>query len=220
MKQLLRDVPGIRLALSLHAPTQELRLRIVPTAKAYPIEKLIAVLDMYLAVGRVMIEYIVIGDVNDSRETAHKLGSLFLNKDVIINLIPYNPTDVAENFVPPLPSRVVDFEKILQQDYHLLATIRRTMGQDIEGACGQLVVKNSAKNTCDGEQNDNCNCNNDDTNNNNNNTNNNNNNTNKKQQDNNEIADVEDLHKPKATPDTGETIPSESFLGNIFKMFF
>lgn len=44
---------------------------------------------MYLAVGRVMIEYIVIGGVNDSPETAHKLGSLFLNKDVIINLIPY-----------------------------------------------------------------------------------------------------------------------------------
>jgi adenine C2-methylase RlmN of 23S rRNA A2503 and tRNA A37 len=47
------------------------------------------VLDMYLAVGRVMIEYIVIGGVNDSPETAHKLGLLFVNKDVIINLIPY-----------------------------------------------------------------------------------------------------------------------------------
>lgn len=47
------------------------------------------VLDMYLAVGRVMIEYIVIGGVNDSPETAHTLGSLFVNKDVIINLIPY-----------------------------------------------------------------------------------------------------------------------------------
>lgn len=94
-----------------------------------------------------MIEYIVIGGVNDSQEIAHKLGSLFVNKAVIINLIPYqkkkkkrknngdnkryNPTDVAEDFRPPTQESVVAFEKILQQDYSLLATIRRTMGQGI-----------------------------------------------------------------------------------------
>jgi len=213
MKQLLRDIPGIRLALSLHAPTQELRLRIVPTAKAYPLDKLLEVLELYLKVGRVMIEYIVIGGVNDSSETAHALGSLFKNKDVIINLIPYNPTDVKENFAPPDPDIIVEFEKILQQDHGILATIRRTMGQDIEGACGQLVIKSggnapSTENSDENEQPSK--------------------ETDRKGKS--KIGDMEDLcNTTKQTCINSEssdgtnssgTTESQSFWGNIFRSFF
>ncbi len=78
MKQLNRDLPGVQIALSLHAPTQETRVRLVPSAKAWPLEKLMEAVDQILAVEgrRVMIEYIVIRDVNDSEENAHLLGQL------------------------------------------------------------------------------------------------------------------------------------------------
>jgi len=96
-----------------------------------------------LKTGKVMIEYIVIGGVNDAPDQAHALGALLKGKNVIVNLIPYNPTDVKEDYKEPDKDVVVQFEKILQQEYNILATIRRAMGQDIEGACGQLVIANS-----------------------------------------------------------------------------
>eukprot|EP01114_Cavostelium_apophysatum_P005325 TRINITY_DN1615_c2_g1_i2.p1 TRINITY_DN1615_c2_g1~~TRINITY_DN1615_c2_g1_i2.p1 ORF type:complete len:454 (-),score=87.63 TRINITY_DN1615_c2_g1_i2:2-1363(-) len=144
MKQMLKDIPGIRLALSLHAPNQEIRLKIVPTATAYPIEQLIEAVDEHLATGaRVMIEYIVIDQVNNSMEVAHELGKLLSGKSVLVNLIPYNPTEVNEDFRAPTLEAVLAFERILRDHYKLLTAVRRTMGQDIDGACGQLVVKKS-----------------------------------------------------------------------------
>jgi len=139
MKQILKDIPGVRLALSLHAPTQELRNEIVPSAKAYALPKLLSVVDDFLKEGRVMIEYILIGGVNDSEENARLLAQLFLQKNVVINLIPYNPTDVPEKYEPPSPESVRRFE-VTVQSYGVFACVRRVMGQDIEGACGQLVV--------------------------------------------------------------------------------
>jgi len=141
MKQLINDFPEVHLALSLHAPTQELRTQIVPTAKAYPLDKLISTLDLYFERGhKIMIEYIVIGNVNDDEQTAHNLGKLLQGKNVVVNLIPYNPTLVKASFVPPTNDALQKFEKIVIE-YGLLTTVRRTMGQDIAGACGQLVVQ-------------------------------------------------------------------------------
>lgn len=127
---------------SLHAPTQELRTRIVPSAKAWPLPKLMEVLDERLRQVdlKVMIEYILIGGVNDSIETAHQLGQLLQGKYVHVNLIPYNPTDVAEHFVPPTPESIDQFHSIVRQ-HGISCSVRRTMGQEISGACGQLVVK-------------------------------------------------------------------------------
>jgi len=119
-----------------------------------------------------MIEYIVIGGVNNSTSDAHLLGKLLAGRNVFINLIPYNPTDVAANFVPPTNESLNEFEQIIKHEYNLLVTIRRTMGQDIDGACGQLVVKKNQSACSDDCSSD----------------------SPKK----NNISDIEDLAKPKA----------------------
>lgn len=83
----MQDAPLVRLALSLHAPTQELRCQIVPSAKAFPLHKLIAALDTHLSseatTDLVLVEYVMLQDVNDSKEVAHQLGSLLFGKEVV-----------------------------------------------------------------------------------------------------------------------------------------
>ena len=147
MKTLTRDAPGTCLALSLHAPTQELRQKIVPTATAYKLDALMETLDEYLASGpkmKTMIEYCVLGGVNDSEECARLLGELLFGKEVIVNLIPLNPTDTPAGHVPPKPEAVKKMLEILTQKYKLFTTVRHEMGQDIAGACGQLALKTPA----------------------------------------------------------------------------
>jgi wyosine [tRNA(Phe)-imidazoG37] synthetase (radical SAM superfamily) len=141
---LLRDAPGVQIALSLHAPTQDLRLKIVPTAKSWPLDKLIETVDEINEKGhKVMIEYIAIGNLNTSPEIAHLLGKLLQGKKVMVNFIPYNPTNVAECFSPPTHEEVIELERIVRDEYGIITAIRRTMGQDINGACGQLVINNT-----------------------------------------------------------------------------
>ena len=93
----------------------------------------------------VMMEYILIRDINDLPSHAHELGKLLLSRknDVILNLIPYNPTDVAENFAPPTAEGVQLFFEILKS-YGIFTRIRKEMGQDIAGACGQLALVSNA----------------------------------------------------------------------------
>ncbi|KNE57780.1 23S rRNA methyltransferase [Allomyces macrogynus ATCC 38327] len=148
MHQLLDECPGVNLALSLHAPTQEIRNEIVPSAKVYPLDALMAAVDAYIARNkRILIEYILIKDVNCSVPAAHELGKLLAPRarGVIVNLIPYNPTETGRQYVPPTHDDVAEFETICRQEYGLRTTVRRTMGQDIDGACGQLVVKEQRK---------------------------------------------------------------------------
>lgn len=146
MRTLTRDAPGTCLALSLHAPTQELRQKIVPTATAYKLDDLMRVLEEYLASGpkmKTMIEYCVLGGVNDDETCAEKLGELFRGKEeqIILNLIPLNPTDTPAGHVPPTPEAVRKMMEILMKKYGLFVTRRHTMGDDIAGACGQLALK-------------------------------------------------------------------------------
>ncbi|KAI9139506.1 hypothetical protein BKA69DRAFT_1085055, partial [Paraphysoderma sedebokerense] len=146
-QSLMRDAPAVKLALSLHAPNQELRLKIVPTAKAYPFDKLMKAVDDYLEKNdRIMIEYILIANVNCSVESAHELGRLLQTRNVLLNLIPYNPTEVSADYEAPTPEMIQTFESILRYEYKILTIVRRTLGQDIDGACGQLVVKK--ENSC------------------------------------------------------------------------
>ncbi|KUF79441.1 dual-specificity RNA methyltransferase RlmN 2 [Phytophthora nicotianae] len=145
IRQLSRDAPLVRLALSLHAPTQEMRSEIVPTSTAYPLDKLMAAIDDHLAMkeGRlVMVEYCMLAGVNDSIETAHILGKLLQNRSVHVNLIPYNTTDVGAQFHSPSPEDIRAFHAVLRDPYNLKATIRENHGTDIDGACGQLALKN------------------------------------------------------------------------------
>ena len=144
MLALARDHPDLRLALSLHAPTQALREQIVPTATAYPLPKIMAALDACLAAGarartRAMIEYCVLGGVNDDEAHAVQLGELLDGRDVIVNLIPFNPTDTPTGHTPPTREAVRAMAAVLA-GFGLRTTVRKEMGQDIAGACGQLAL--------------------------------------------------------------------------------
>ena len=224
MHRMTDELPAVNLALSLHAPNQETRLRIVPAASAHKIDKLMIAIDNHIArnvhgpriftsrtsrkraaeasaaaetaadetaataaedatteaedatteaedatteaaapgagAGKrarslekwtgVMIEYILIDGINDSETHAHELGALLsANNDrrahIIVNLIPYNPTDVAEDYHPPTPENVERFAAICcGEPYRLKTRVRKEMGQDIAGACGQLALVTAA----------------------------------------------------------------------------
>ena len=163
MRALARDAPEARLALSLHAPTQTLRETIVPSSTAYPLDAIMAALDEYLegppprrranaAEGsrsskrRAMIEYCVLGGVNDTPACAAALGALLgtpkRRESVVVNLIPYNPTDVPMGHRPPTDEAVARMANALAAEpFGLRVTIRREMGRDVAGACGQLALK-------------------------------------------------------------------------------
>ncbi|CAM9147166.1 unnamed protein product [Ectocarpus fasciculatus] len=217
MKQLTIDAPETQLALSLHAPNQELRNRIVPSARAYHLDKLMDALDGHLrgpgvapprpppptskAAGeaaaqsvpvengggqseanggggegseadggtaaaasdeaggvetiagvvmvggrgagrRALIEYVMLAGVNDTEECGRELGELLKGRNVLVNLIPYNPTYApgSEEFKEPTEEALQKFRAIVHE-HGLLVTIRRHHGRDIDGACGQLAVK-------------------------------------------------------------------------------
>ncbi|CAE7851276.1 rlmN, partial [Symbiodinium necroappetens] len=119
MRQLARDLPGLSLALSLHAPTQELRQKIVPSAKNVPMEELLAAMDLHLETktARAMIEYVLLADVNDTDDCAKELGQLLAPRarKVMVNLIPYNPgaSSMPDGFRAPQHQRVERFQQIL-----------------------------------------------------------------------------------------------------------
>ena len=156
--RLTTELPRVKLALSLHAPNQELRLKIVPSASAHKIEKLMEAVDHHIEyniknkerikenhVFSVMIEYILIKGVNDLPEHAEELAILLTQskrKDhVLLNLIPYNPTTVAEHFEAPTKENVTLFADICKA-HNIMVRVRTEMGQDIAGACGQLALVN------------------------------------------------------------------------------
>ena len=203
MYKLTNDMPYVSLALSLHGPNQEVRLRIVPTASLNKFNDLMAAVDYHilhykqkihpstLAARRksnkeekvasgidtvdtidtcvdvekdiaiaednysmsnintkhnivcgAMIEYILIRNINDRPEHAHELGCLLSTRKegIYLNLIPYNVTEVAEDFESPLLDDIMTFSNILSKEYHIFTKVRHQMGDDVSGACGQLVV--------------------------------------------------------------------------------
>lgn len=128
----------INLAISLHQVEQHRREEIMPIAKVYNIEELIATGKHYANVTkrRVTYEYALIEGVTDSLEDAHKLGKLLKGSLSLINLIPINPIK-EKTFKKPNLQRVQAFQKVLL-NYHIITTVRRELGSDINGACGQL----------------------------------------------------------------------------------
>lgn len=156
IKQMADDLPGVSLALSLHAPTQELRQKIVPSARAYKLDKLMAAVDEYQQKTgqKVFIEYVLLGpDFNCSSEHAHELGRLLRGKDVVVNVIPWNPIlSPSFEFEAPPDGDVDAFLRILYADYGLLATCRQEKGQDVGAACGQLVINASQGGGCEGKE--------------------------------------------------------------------
>jgi 23S rRNA (adenine2503-C2)-methyltransferase len=139
----LCDVIDVSLAISLHAPTNELRDEIVPINKKYPISNLINSCTNYLksydGKRSITIEYILIDGINDSEELARKLAKLLSNISCKINLIPFNPFE-GSSYRRSKRKTIENFKKILM-DKGFITTLRVTRGDAIDGACGQLVGK-------------------------------------------------------------------------------
>jgi 23S rRNA (adenine2503-C2)-methyltransferase len=137
----LKDYTDASLAISLHAPNDELRSQIVPINKKYPISELLRSTNTYLDSlpdSRVAtIEYILINGVNDHRQHARELAELLRTTPCKINLIPFNPFE-GSDYNRSSNSAISNFRKILQEAGYTV-TIRTTRGDDIGAACGQLV---------------------------------------------------------------------------------
>ncbi len=128
----------ITLALSLHASTQEKRESLMPVAKKYEIHEVLNACRYYFEKTgrRVTFEYALVGGVNDGEQDAEQLHRLLGNGNFHINLIPVNPVK-ERSYVQPDRTAVLAFQKKLEK-YGINVTIRREMGRDINGACGQL----------------------------------------------------------------------------------
>lgn len=131
----------INLAISLHAPNDELRNQIMPINKAYPLKELIQALEIYLekTSRRITFEYILLAGVNDTEECAVELAKLVGHLNCYINLIPYNETNNLE-FRRSNTVQIMKFYDILKKN-RLNVTIRREFGSKISAACGQLRSK-------------------------------------------------------------------------------
>lgn len=138
----------VNLALSLHAPNNDLRTSIMKINKAMPIEKLMAALKYYLATNnrRITIEYILLKDVNDQKAVAQELGELLadIKTQVYVNLIPYNPVDEHSQYQRSEQASVLEFYDTLKKQ-GVNCKIRQEHGTDIDAACGQLRSKQLKK---------------------------------------------------------------------------
>ncbi|SEG47400.1 23S rRNA (adenine(2503)-C(2))-methyltransferase RlmN [Paenibacillus sp. UNC499MF] len=134
----------VNLAVSLHAPNNELRTRIMKINKAIPIEKLMEAIDYYLGKTnrRLTLEYILLRGVNDAREHAEELAELIGERRplVNVNLIPYNPVDEHSQYQRSEKESVRAFYDILKKR-NVSCSVRLEHGADIDAACGQLRSK-------------------------------------------------------------------------------
>jgi 23S rRNA (adenine2503-C2)-methyltransferase len=137
----LKDHTDASLAISLHAPNDELRSQIMPINRKYPISELIRSVKGYMASlpdKRVpVIEYTLIAGINDHRQHARDLAKLLVQLPCKINLIPFNPFSLSD-YQRPSDTSISNFRKILQEANYIV-TVRTTRGEDIGAACGQLV---------------------------------------------------------------------------------
>lgn len=133
------------LAVSLHAPNQALRERIMPKAARWPLNELLAALKSYplKTRERITFEYLLLGGVNDGPEHARELARVVSEIKGKLNLIVYNPAENAP-YEAPSPERVLAFEKMLW-DRNITAIVRKSKGQDIKAACGQLKADQAVR---------------------------------------------------------------------------
>ncbi|MBD3269907.1 23S rRNA (adenine(2503)-C(2))-methyltransferase RlmN [Candidatus Peregrinibacteria bacterium] len=141
ISKLAKEKLQLNLAISLHAPDQELREKIMPIAKRWTIKDLMNEINIYIkkTKRRVTYEYIMLSGINDTKKHAEMLAELIKNQLCHVNLIPYNSIDESE-FKAPSKSEVIKFKNYLQ-NYGINATVRIAMGDDIAAACGQLANK-------------------------------------------------------------------------------
>ncbi len=136
----LRDECPVALAVSLHAPNDALRDELVPINRKYPIKELLAACLRYIEKAPrdfVTFEYVMLAGVNDSVAQARELARLVKKVPCKINLIPFNPFS-GTHYLRSSPEAIACFRDVLMQS-GLVATIRKTRGDDIDAACGQLA---------------------------------------------------------------------------------
>jgi 23S rRNA (adenine2503-C2)-methyltransferase len=141
IERLGREEFQVNLAVSLNATTDEIRSRIMPINKRYPLAALLGAIRAYPLARRrrVTFEYVLLGGLNDRDEDARRMVRLLHGIPAKVNLIPWNPHPGLE-FERPTPARVARFQELLKQ-HGLAAYLRATRGDDIAAACGQLVAR-------------------------------------------------------------------------------
>ena len=138
MYKLAEEDLSITLALSLHASNDETRRELMPIAKRYSLQEVLAACDNYFEKTgrRISFEYSLVHGVNDTLEEAKALATLLGKRNCHVNLIPVNPIK-ERNFTRGAREETIAFKNMLEKN-GINATIRREMGRDIDGACGQL----------------------------------------------------------------------------------
>lgn len=146
IRQFAKDFPQVNLAVSLHAPNDEIRRRTMPVAKKYGYDELMSACREYTETThrRITFEYALIRDVNDSAENARELAGRLKRWLTHVNLIPLNEVRGREYRTAEGRS-VQAFRKVLE-DHGIAVTVRRTLGSDIDAACGQLRANNKQGN--------------------------------------------------------------------------
>jgi len=137
IKKLAEEKLQVNLAISLNAPNDDLRSKIMPINRTYPIADILEAVDNYIkkTKRKVMFEYLMVKDLNDSDVHAQRLSKLMKKPLYLVNLIIYNPTGVFE---PSSSVRIKKFKEILRKE-GVQVTQRYRFGQNIKAACGQLV---------------------------------------------------------------------------------
>ena len=142
IKKFMEEEGQVNLAISLHAPNDSLRSKIMPINKAYPLKDLMKVIKEYIAKTnrRVTFEYIMLDNVNDSEKEALELVKLLKGINCYVNLIPYNETENIE-FKRTKEWKILKFYDILKSN-KINTTIRKEFGGSVDAACGQLRANN------------------------------------------------------------------------------
>lgn len=140
IKRLIEEDLKVNLALSLHAPNQRIRKKVVPYARKFPLEEVLESARSYARFTKrdLTYEYVLLDGINDKKEHAEELALLLKNEQCTVNLIPYNPV-IGLNFKRPNNKTIEQFHAILSAR-GVRTTRRYTKGKDIEAACGQLAL--------------------------------------------------------------------------------
>ncbi len=141
MRRLAHEGLPVTLAVSLHAPNDALRERLIPMARKWNLEVVMDAAEEYsVQTGRrVTLEYLVLGGVNDGQDQAKELAKLARGSFHHVNLIPWNPATTLEHFRSPRPERLKKFREALEER-GVTVTQRVERGQEIDAACGQLAL--------------------------------------------------------------------------------
>lgn len=141
LKRWNEEMPGVNLALSLHAVNEEKRNQLIPINIKYPLPDILNYIDTIPLARKqyIIYEYLLIKNFNDTNEDAHLLGKLLQGKVAIINLIAFNPFP-GTSYEKPSEKIIKNFQAIIES-YNLPALIRTTKGDDVLAACGQLNTK-------------------------------------------------------------------------------